>query len=83
MRRASPALNPEVSDSPRVQSFPGQKLFLMVLAVGLSAAALADEPRAWLERMNKALMTRNYDGVFSHWQGRRRDVAHHPSRGRR
>ena len=52
-----------------MQSFPGQKLFLMVLAVGLSAAAVADESRDWLERMNKALMTRNYDGVFSHWQG--------------
>jgi sigma-E factor negative regulatory protein RseB len=23
----------------------------------------------WLERMNQALTTRNYDGVFSHWQG--------------
>jgi len=52
-----------------VQSSPGQKLFLVVLALGLSAAACADEPRIWLERMNRALMTRNYDGVFSHWQG--------------
>jgi sigma-E factor negative regulatory protein RseB len=31
-------------------------------------AAAADEPREWLERMNEALTTRNYDGVFSHWQ---------------
>jgi sigma-E factor negative regulatory protein RseB len=23
----------------------------------------------WLERMNRALTTRNYDGTFSHWQG--------------
>ena len=25
----------------------------------------------WLERMNDALNTRNYDGMFSHWQGGR------------
>jgi sigma-E factor negative regulatory protein RseB len=33
-----------------------------------AVAAAADEPREWLERMNHALTTRNYDGVFSHWQ---------------
>ena len=37
---------------------------LLVSAV----AAAADEPREWLERMNEALTTRNYDGVFQHWQ---------------
>jgi len=26
-------------------------------------------PADWLERMNTALNTRNYDGTFSHWQG--------------
>ena len=26
----------------------------------------ADDPREWLERMNKALATRNYDGTFFH-----------------
>jgi sigma-E factor negative regulatory protein RseB len=41
------------------------------LAVGCLAcgAALADEPARWLERMNQALTTRNYDGTFSHWHG--------------
>jgi sigma-E factor negative regulatory protein RseB len=39
-------------------------------ALVMSAVAVAaDEPREWLERMNNALTTRNYDGVFSHWQG--------------
>jgi sigma-E factor negative regulatory protein RseB len=33
-----------------------------------AVAAAADEPREWLERMNNALTTRNYDGVFTHWQ---------------
>jgi len=42
---------------------------------------MADEPAAktafeyapadWLERMNHALTTRNYDGTFSHWHGGR------------
>jgi sigma-E factor negative regulatory protein RseB len=26
-------------------------------------------PTQWLERMNRALTTRNYDGTFTHWQG--------------
>jgi sigma-E factor negative regulatory protein RseB len=30
-----------------------------------------DTPAHWLERMNQALTTRNYDGTFSHWQGGR------------
>ena len=29
----------------------------------------AATPAEWLERMNQALTTRNYDGTFSHWQG--------------
>jgi sigma-E factor negative regulatory protein RseB len=33
-----------------------------------AVATAADDPREWLERMNHALTTRNYDGVFSHWQ---------------
>lgn len=32
-------------------------------------AAPAATPVEWLERMNRALTTRNYDGTFSHWQG--------------
>jgi len=31
----------------------------------------ADDPRAWLQRMNKALATRNYDGTFFHISGGR------------
>jgi sigma-E factor negative regulatory protein RseB len=31
----------------------------------------ADDPRAWLEKMNKALATRNYDGTFFHLSGGR------------
>lgn len=44
---------------------------LVALALGCLAAGsvLADEPARWLERMNQALTTRNYDGTFSHWHG--------------
>jgi sigma-E factor negative regulatory protein RseB len=41
------------------------------LALAIAGAALAEEPGKWLERMNQALTTRNYDGTFSHWQGGR------------
>jgi sigma-E factor negative regulatory protein RseB len=37
----------------------------------LMSAASAEEPQKWLERVNQALTTLNYDGVFSHWQGGR------------
>ncbi len=44
---------------------------LAVLALGCLACGIAwaDEPAQWLERMNQALTTRNYDGTFSHWHG--------------
>jgi sigma-E factor negative regulatory protein RseB len=32
--------------------------------------AAGDDPRVWLERMNHALATRNYDGIFMHVSGR-------------
>jgi sigma-E factor negative regulatory protein RseB len=31
--------------------------------------SLEQAPAGWLERMNQALTTRNYDGTFSHWHG--------------
>jgi sigma-E factor negative regulatory protein RseB len=42
----------------------------MLGAVPKSARG-ADDPREWLERMNKALSTRNYDGTFFHISGGR------------
>jgi len=45
--------------------------------VGLLFVALpqrsiaAEEPRVWLEKMNRALATRNYDGTFFHLSGGR------------
>src|SRR5215831_12512466 len=47
--------------------------WLVVAAVSGAQAATpgpvppAEEPGQWLERMNKALTSRNYDGTFSHW----------------
>ena len=43
----------------------------LTLALAMAGAAMADEPGKWLERMNEALTSRNYDGTFSHWQGGR------------
>jgi len=59
---------------------PGASRPLLSLALtwAVSGAALAEgagkgplSPAQWLERMNVALTTRNYDGVFSHWHGGR------------
>jgi sigma-E factor negative regulatory protein RseB len=43
-----------------------------VLLSGVPQRAFgADDPREWLQRMNKALATRNYDGTFFHISGGR------------
>ena len=57
------------------------RLFSLALAWAVSGAAAAEEPAhrsspdfapaQWLERMDHALTTRNYDGTFSHWLGGR------------
>jgi sigma-E factor negative regulatory protein RseB len=41
--------------------------FALVMAT-VAAAAEGDDPRQWLERMNQALVSRNYDGTFAFWQ---------------
>ena len=43
----------------------------LLLAAGL---ALGAEPKEWLERMNNALTTRNYVGVFTHMRGDRAET---------
>jgi sigma-E factor negative regulatory protein RseB len=57
------------------------RLFSLALAWAVAGAAAAEEPAhrsspdfaptQWLERMDHALTTRNYDGTFSHWLGGR------------
>jgi sigma-E factor negative regulatory protein RseB len=53
----------------------------LLLAAGI---ALGAEPKEWLERMNKALTTRNYVGVFTHVRGTRAETLRiiHRVRGR-
>jgi len=55
--------------------------FSMLLGAGI---ALGAEPTEWLERMNKALTTRNYVGVFTHVRGTRAETLRiiHRVRGR-
>jgi sigma-E factor negative regulatory protein RseB len=55
-----------------------RRLLGLALTWAVSGAALAEgagratlSPAQWLGRMNVALTTRNYDGVFSHWHGGR------------
>jgi sigma-E factor negative regulatory protein RseB len=43
----------------------------LIVGLAVTASAVAEEPRELLERMNEALTTRNYDGVFAHQQGRK------------
>jgi sigma-E factor negative regulatory protein RseB len=51
---------------------PSAKWLIPYAAVGVLSLALgqrsygADDVRAWLEKMNQALATRNYDGTFFH-----------------
>ena len=54
---------------------------LLLLGAGV---ALGAEPKDWLERMNKALTTRNYVGVFTHVHGGRVETLRiiHRVRGR-
>jgi sigma-E factor negative regulatory protein RseB len=40
--------------------------FALALAAGFAAAAAADDARGLLERMERALATRNYQGIFVH-----------------
>jgi sigma-E factor negative regulatory protein RseB len=42
--------------------------FLALMMTAVAAAADADDSRQWLERMNQALVSRNYDGTFAFWQ---------------
>src|ERR1044071_2828324 len=43
----------------------------LLLGAGI---ALGGEPKEWLERMNKALTSRNYVGVFTHMRGDRAET---------
>ncbi len=54
---------------------------VLLLGVGLAYGA---EPQEWLERMNRALTTRNYVGVFTHIHGDRSETLRiiHRVRGR-
>ena len=48
-----------------------ERIGWLAFALALAGVAYADEPAKWLERMNHALTTLNYDGTFAHWEGGR------------
>ncbi len=45
-----------------------EPLLWLAMSMASAAALGADTPQSWLDRMNAALTTRNYEGVFTHWQ---------------
>jgi sigma-E factor negative regulatory protein RseB len=51
-----------------LRSLNSRRVLGVLAGLALVASACAEEPREWLKRMNDALVERNYDGVFSHWQ---------------
>ena len=61
----------------------GARIAALSLLV-VAGMALGAEPKEWLERMNKALTTRNYVGVFTHVRGTRAETLRiiHRVRGR-
>ena len=63
-------LRPILSPSARVAA-------LATAFLGAATAALAaDDARGWLERMERALATRNYQGTFVHEHGGQSDTLH-------
>ncbi|HEX4269581.1 MAG TPA: MucB/RseB C-terminal domain-containing protein [Steroidobacteraceae bacterium] len=46
-----------------------ERIGWLALALAVAGVAYADEPARWLQRMNHALTTLNYDGTFAHWEG--------------
>jgi sigma-E factor negative regulatory protein RseB len=46
-----------------------ERLALFALGCLAAGGAWADDAAQWLQRMNEAIATRNYDGTFSHWHG--------------
>ena len=61
----------------------GARFAALALLLG-AGVAFGAEPKEWLERMNKALTTRNYVGVFTHVHGGRVETLRiiHRVRGR-
>jgi sigma-E factor negative regulatory protein RseB len=62
----------DVVGQPRVVARWGVVLALLLAA--LPAAAAENDPRAWVARMNQALIQRNYDGVYVHRLGDNRET---------
>jgi sigma-E factor negative regulatory protein RseB len=54
---------------PRVRN--RERFTWLALAMVAATTVAAEEPTQWLQRMNQALTSRNYDGTFSHWHGGR------------
>jgi sigma-E factor negative regulatory protein RseB len=54
--------------------------FLLALLVAGAAMAATDAPQSWLDRMNHALATRNYQALFMHQHGGQSETLRIPHR---
>jgi sigma-E factor negative regulatory protein RseB len=72
------------TDSRRFRSRQNVAVLASLSMLFVAGVALGAEPKEWLERMNKALTTRNYVGVFTHVRGTRAETLRiiHRVRGR-
>ena len=71
-------------DSRRFRSRQQAAMFASLSMLLVAGMAFGAEPKEWLDRMNKALTTRNYVGVFTHVRGTRAETLRiiHRVRGR-
>jgi sigma-E factor negative regulatory protein RseB len=60
---------------PRIRR-SSERLGWLAVALAIAGVASADESAKWLERMNHALTTLNYEGTFAHWQDGRVEMLH-------
>jgi sigma-E factor negative regulatory protein RseB len=56
-------------DRPRLNAALALSCLLGLVATATAASPAADDPQSWLQRMERALATRNYEGVFVHEHG--------------
>jgi sigma-E factor negative regulatory protein RseB len=59
------------NEVPSMKIASSERFVWFILCLTAAASATAEEPRELLARMNEALTSRNYDGIFAHQQGRK------------
>jgi sigma-E factor negative regulatory protein RseB len=73
MQPTTPRLRPKIqrNEVSSMKIAASERFLWFILCLTAAASAVAEEPRELLARMNEALTSRNYDGIFAHQQGRK------------